>query len=77
MPAGFAFGLFDTRRQFSCTDVILFLAVRAGDFHVRIGSRFIGSGFRSSGVRVSRVKGSARPLVSDIAGLINKCILVS
>ena len=44
MTAGFAFGGFDTCRDFGFVDIVDFLAVGTGDFH--FGKRFKGSGFR-------------------------------
>jgi hypothetical protein len=48
MTANFAFGGFDTRRDFVVADIIAFVAVRTNDFHLK------GSGFRVQRFRGSR-----------------------
>ena len=55
MTAGFAFGGFDTCRDFGIVDIVVFLAVGTGDLHLK------GSGFRVQGSEVQRFK-SGRPL---------------
>ena len=49
MTAGFAFGGFDTCRDFGIVDIVVFLAVGTGDLHLKgSGFRVQGSGFRGS-----------------------------
>jgi hypothetical protein len=55
MTAGFAFGGFDTYRDFGIVDVVAFLATGTGDFHnselshiIIILSNFSRIGFRSA-----------------------------
>ena len=46
MTAGLAFGGCDTGRDFGRVDMVSFLTVRTGDFHL-VGSGFTVQGFRT------------------------------
>ena len=56
MTAGLAFGSFDTSRNFGFVDIVFFLAVGTGDFHIKlIVPRFSvqGSGVQRFGIAVN------------------------